>query len=146
MTVRALAVLGTASDVGKSLIAAAIGRLLSDDGVRVAPFKAQNMALQAGVGATGGEMGRAQIRQAAACRVPPEVDMNPVLLKPITNTSAQVIVLGKAHGTFTAATYFSDTAALREVADAALSRLQERHEVIVIEGAGSPVELNLMDR
>jgi len=139
-------VLGTASDVGKSLIATALGRLLRDAGADVAPFKAQNMSLQAGVTAEGGEMSRAQILQAHACRLPPHVDMNPVLLKPVSARDAEVIVLGRARGTSAAADYFRPENPLRAVADQALDRLAARHAVLVLEGAGSPVELNLMDR
>ena len=138
--------LGTASDVGKSLITTALGRLLRDAGADVAPFKAQNMSLQAGVTAEGGEMSRAQILQAHACRVPPHVDMNPVLLKPVSARDAEVIVLGRARGTSAAADYFRPENPLRAVADQALDRLAARHAVLVLEGAGSPVELNLMDR
>lgn len=143
---RALAVLGTASDVGKSLVAAGLGRLLSDEGFDVAPFKAQNMANQAGVTAEGLEMPRAQILQAAACRQAPHVDMGPVLLKPLTQTGAQVIVLGRAVGTQEARAYFTEANPYRAVALEALDRLRQRHGILVLEGAGSPVELNLMDR
>jgi len=143
---RAIAVLGTASDVGKSLIATALGRLLRDAGADVAPFKAQNMSLQAGVTAEGGEMSRAQILQAQACRVAPHVDMNPVLLKPVSARDAEVIVLGHARGTSAASDYFRPENPLRQIADQALERLAARHGVLVLEGAGSPVELNLMDR
>jgi len=143
---RAIAVLGTASDVGKSLIATALGRLLRDAGADVAPFKAQNMSLQAGVTAEGGEMSRAQILQAQACRVVPHVDMNPVLLKPVSQRDAEVIVLGHARGKSAAADYFTPGNPLRDVVDQALGRLAARHQVLVLEGAGSPVELNLMDR
>jgi len=139
-------VLGTASDVGKSLIATALGRLLRDAGASVAPFKAQNMSLQAGVTADGGELSRAQILQAHACRVPPHVDMNPVLLKPVSQRHAEVVVLGRARGTSAAGDYFRPENPLRDVADQALDRLAARHDVLVLEGAGSPVELNLMDR
>ncbi|HEX2658294.1 MAG TPA: cobyric acid synthase [Polyangia bacterium] len=143
---RALAILGTASDVGKSLIATALGRLLSDAGFDPVPFKAQNMSLQAGVTAEGGEMSRAQLLQARACRVTPHVDMNPVLLKPTTERDAEVVVLGQARGRTSARAYFQGENDLGAVADAALDRLAARHRVVVIEGAGSPVELNLMAR
>jgi len=139
-------VLGTASDVGKSLIATALGRLLRDAGADVAPFKAQNMSLQAGVTAERGEMSRAQILQAHACRLAPHVDMNPVLLKPVNMRDAEVIVLGRARGTAAAGDYFRPENPLKDVADQALDRLAARHAVLVLEGAGSPVELNLMDR
>ncbi len=143
---RALAVLGSASDVGKSLVAAGVCRLLSDAGLKVAPFKAQNMANQAGVTADGGEMPRAQILQARACRVEPHVDMGPVLMKPVSPTGAEIVVLGEAIGLRAARDYFRDTRELAAVALAALDRLAARFDVIVIEGAGSPVELNLMAR
>ncbi|GLH73476.1 cobyric acid synthase [Geothrix limicola] len=143
---RAIAVLGSASDVGKSLVAAGLCRLFSDAGLDVAPFKAQNMANQAGVTPEGLEMPRAQILQAQACRLAPHVDMGPVLLKPLNQTGAQVIVLGRAAGIQEAKDYFRDTSQLAGLADAALLRLAARHELIVMEGAGSPVELNLMDR
>src|SRR5512146_587256 len=113
---RGLAVLGSASDVGKSVVAAGLCRLLADAGQRVAPFKAQNMANQAGVTADGLEMPRAQILQACACRVEPHVDMSPVLMKPISVTSSQVIVLGRAIGQREAREYFRDTGELREIA------------------------------
>ena len=140
----AIAVLGTASDVGKSLIATALCRLLADAGRDPAPFKAQNMSLQAGVTAEGGEMSRAQILQAQACRLAPHVDMNPVLLKPTTDRQAEVVVLGHARGLAAARDYFKGENELGAVAEAALDRLRSRHRTIVLEGAGSPVELNLM--
>lgn len=143
---RALAVLGSASDVGKSVVTAGLCRLLADAGLKVAPYKAQNMANQAGVTALGEEMPRAQILQARACRVEPCVEMGPVLLKPVTSTGAQVVVLGKAAGWREAREYFRDTRELAAVALGALDRLAARFEVIVLEGAGSPVELNLMAR
>jgi len=143
---RAISVLGTASDVGKSLVTAGLCRLLADEGLDVAPYKAQNMANQAGVTADGLEMPRAQILQAAACRKAPHVDMGPVLLKPLTQTGAQVVVLGKALGVQEARDYFEGRMPYRAVALDALRRLAAQHEVIVLEGAGSPVEVNLMDR
>lgn len=143
---RGIAVLGSASDVGKSVVAAGLCRLLSDAGLVVAPFKAQNMANQAGVTPEGREMPRAQILQARAAGVPPEVDMGPVLLKPVTSSSAQIVVLGEAIGQREAGDYFRDTTELREIALGALDRLAARFDVIVIEGAGSPVELNLLSR
>ena len=144
--VRAISVLGTASDVGKSLVTAGLCRLLADEGLDVAPFKAQNMANQAGVTPEGLEMPRAQILQAAACRKAPHVDMGPVLLKPLTHTGAQVVVLGKALGVMEARDYFRDRTPYRDLAMKALHRLAAKHDVIVMEGAGSPVELNLMAR
>jgi adenosylcobyric acid synthase len=139
-------VLGTASDVGKSVVTAGLCRLLADAGVDVAPFKAQNMANQAGVTRDGLEMPRAQILQALAARQEPHVDMGPILLKPVTQTGAQVIVLGKVRGHVEAREYFNDTSALAAIAEAALQRLADHHDVIVLEGAGSPVEINLWPR
>lgn len=146
MSARAIAVLGTASDVGKSLVTAGLCRLFKEEGLNVAPFKAQNMANQAGVTPDGLEMPRAQILQALACGLEPHVDMGPVLLKPLSQTGAQVVVLGRAQGETQAKDYFRDTSALVGVARSALDRLAARHAVIVMEGAGSPVELNLMGR
>jgi adenosylcobyric acid synthase len=143
---RAISVLGSASDVGKSLVSVGLCRLLADAGFDVVPFKAQNMANQAGVTADGLEMPRAQILQALACRKAPHVDMGPVLLKPVSHTGAQVIALGKALGVQEAAAYFRDANPLRELAAGALARLLDSHQVVVLEGAGSPVELNLMAR
>ena len=142
----ALSILGTASDVGKTLVATGLCRLLADEGLDVAPYKAQNMGNQAGVTLDGLEMPRAQLLQAAACRLAPHVDMGPVLLKPLTQTGAQVVVLGKALGIMEARDYFRDRSPYRDVALTALGRLAGRHQVIVLEGAGSPVELNLMAR
>ncbi len=141
---RALAVLGSASDVGKSLVTAGLCRLLADAGRKVAPFKAQNMANQAGVTADGLEMPRAQILQARACRLEPAVEMGPVLMKPLSSTGAELVLMGRAVGQREARDYFRDTRAVAEVAMGALERLAARFEVIVMEGAGSPVELNLM--
>jgi adenosylcobyric acid synthase len=146
MRARAIAVLGTSSDVGKSLVTAGLCRLFKEAGLDVAPFKAQNMANQAGVTSDGLEMPRAQILQALACGLEPHVDMGPVLLKPVSQTGAQVVVLGVAQGETQAKDYFRDTSALAGVSEAALDRLAARHAVIVMEGAGSPVELNLMAR
>jgi adenosylcobyric acid synthase len=142
----AIAVLGSGSDVGKSLVAAGLCRLFRDAGLDVAPFKAQNMANQAGVTRDGLEMPRAQILQALACGLEPEVDMGPVLMKPTSPTGAQIVLLGKVLGAMEARDYFGDTARFEAVAFQALDRLMARHRVLVLEGAGSPVELNLMAR
>ncbi len=142
----AIAVLGSASDVGKSLVTAGLCRLLADAGLDVVPFKAQNMANQAGVTPEGLEMPRAQILQAAACRKAPHVDMGPVLMKPVSPTGAQIVVLGRVVGEKSAREYFKDTSALSGIALEALDRLRSQHDVVVMEGAGSPVELNLWDR
>ena len=143
---QSIAVLGTGSDVGKSLIAAGFCRLLFRSGVRVAPFKAQNMSLNSGVTFEGGEMGRAQILQAQACGIAPHVDMNPILLKPEADNKSQVIVQGKVLGSRQAREYFDDQAELFGYVKGSFERLAMQNEVIIIEGAGSAAELNLRDR
>jgi adenosylcobyric acid synthase len=137
---------GTASSAGKSIMVAALCRIFRQDGYKVAPFKAQNMALNSFVTAGGGEMGRAQVVQAEAAGIAPTVDMNPVLLKPTTDTGCQVIVLGKVARTISARDYYKYTPALLETVKAALERLRSRYDIVVIEGAGSPAEINLKDR
>ena len=141
-----IAVLGTASDVGKSIVATALCRIFSNAGVDVAPFKAQNMSNNSGVTLQGDEMGRAQIVQALAARVAPHADMNPVLLKPNTDTGAQVVLQGRVCSDRTAREYFGDTSRWAAAAFESLDRLSEKHEMIVIEGAGSCAEMNLYDR
>jgi adenosylcobyric acid synthase len=145
MTARTVMVQGTASSVGKSLLVTGLCRMLRQDGWRVAPFKAQNMSLNAYVTPDGGEMGRAQAVQAEAAGLAASVDMNPILIKPEGRSRSQVIVLGKSVGSADA---FDDRgrADLRRVVAESLARLREEYEVIVIEGAGSPVEVNLRDR
>ena len=139
----AIMVVGTMSNAGKSAIAAGLCRLFARRGYAVAPFKAQNMALNSFVTKEGGEMGRAQVVQARAAGVPPHTDMNPVLLKPLGEKGSQVIVNGHAIGNFTAREYYAMKSRMREAAHAAYDRLAERHELIVMEGAGSPAEINL---
>src|SRR5215207_2056629 len=142
----ALMIIGTASHVGKSIITAGLGRVLADDGYRVAPFKAQNMSLNSAATPDGGEIGRAQALQAEACRVVPRVEMNPVLLKPSTDTGAQIILLGKIWGQVTASDYH--TRRVEELFPevvAAYRRLSTNHDVILLEGAGSPAEINLRE-
>jgi adenosylcobyric acid synthase len=144
LAARALMVLGTASHVGKSLVAAALGRILSDRGFRVAPFKAQNMALNSAATVDGGEIGRAQALQAEACRIPATVDMNPILIKPGSDTGAQVVVCGRVWGQVTARDYHQRRVEeLFPVVLACYARLAADHDVVVIEGAGSPAEINL---
>ena len=134
---------GTMSNAGKSLLAAGLCRVLSQDGLRVTPFKSQNMALNSGVTADGLEMGRAQIMQAEACGIAPDVRMNPILLKPESDHRSQLIVAGKAQGAFAARDYFARKKALMPQILEAFDSLAEENDVIVIEGAGSPAEINL---
>jgi len=143
---KAVAILGTGSDVGKSLIAAGLCRLLHRAGIRVAPFKAQNMSLNSFVTAEGGEMGRAQVLQAQACGLPPHVDMNPILLKPEADAKSQVIVQGKVWRSQKAREYFEGKSTLFDFVKASYERLAKQYDVMVIEGAGSAAEMNLRDR
>ena len=142
----ALLVAGTTSDAGKSVLTAGLCRWLARRGVRVAPFKAQNMALNSMVTADGGEIGRAQAMQAAAAGVQPEAAMNPVLLKPGSDRHSHVVVLGRATSEVDAASYRDHKIALLDVAVDALTDLRRRYDVVVCEGAGSPAEVNLRDR
>jgi adenosylcobyric acid synthase len=134
---------GTTSDAGKSTIVAALCRLLSRAGYRVAPFKAQNMSNNAAVTASGGEVGRAQAMQATAAGVDVSVDMNPVLLKPQADNCSQVVVLGRARHVTNAREFYALKAELWPVVTGALDRLRAAYDVVVIEGAGSPAEINL---
>ena len=143
---RAVAILGTGSDVGKSLVAAGLCRLLFRSGVKVAPFKAQNMSLNSFVTPDGGEMGRAQVLQAQACGLIPHVDMNPILLKPEADSKSQVIVQGKVWRSQEAREYFERQSPFFEFVKESYARLSKQYKVIVIEGAGSAAELNLRDR
>jgi len=140
---RAVMIAGTGSDVGKSVITAGICRILVNRGLRVAPFKSQNMALNSAVTPQGGEIGRAQAVQAAACRIPCHTDMNPVLLKPTTDLGSQVIVQGVAVGNMRVAEYnaYKPTAFAR--VEESFARLAAGHDFVVIEGAGSIAEINL---
>lgn len=135
---------GTSSDTGKSVLCAALCRWLSEEGYTVAPFKAQNMALNAMV-VPGGEIGWAQVMQAEAARVEPTVEMNPVLLKPISDTDCQVIISGKPVGNMSAVSYQEYKAEVFPVVLDALAKLRQKFDVVVIEGAGSPAEVNLRD-
>ncbi len=137
---------GTGSYVGKSLLCAGLCRLLRQEGWRVAPFKAQNMALNSFVTADGGEIGRAQAVQAEAAGLDPTVDMNPVLLKPGSDTDAQVVLRGRVWGRVRAADSARFLAAAWPAVQESYARLAAGHEVVVIEGAGSPAEVNLRER
>lgn len=134
---------GTMSGAGKSLLAAGICRVFNQDGYRVSPFKSQNMALNSFITSEGLEMGRAQVVQAEAAGVEPSVLMNPILLKPCSDKGSQVIVLGEAVGTMDAVTYYEYRPQLRDVIKSSYEALAENNEIIVIEGAGSPAEINL---
>ncbi len=136
-------ILGAGSDVGKSLLTAGLCRLFRQEGLRVAPFKAQNMALNSFITPEGGEMGRSQAVQAQAAGLVPHVDMNPILLKPTSGVGAQVIVHGKVLGNFTSGDYFRLKTRLVRQVMASFRRLARQYELIIIEGAGSAVELNL---
>lgn len=139
----ALLVAGTTSDAGKSALVAGICRMLARRGVRVAPFKAQNMSNNSVVTSDGGEIGRAQAMQAHACGLAPSTAFNPVLLKPGSDRSSQVVVLGKVAGTVSARSYHERRSALLETVVDTLTDLRTRYDVVVCEGAGSPAEINL---
>ena len=136
---------GTGSSVGKSVLCAALLRILKQDGLRVAPFKAQNMALNSFVTKDGAEIGRAQAMQAQAAGLEPDVRMNPVLLKPTSDRRSQVIVDGRPIGTMTAMEYHEYKPQLRRRIRETYDRLEAGVDCVVIEGAGSPAEINLRD-
>jgi adenosylcobyric acid synthase len=146
MLARTLMVQGTTSSAGKSLLVTALCRMLHQRGIRVAPFKSQNMALNAYVTADGKEIGRAQAVQAEAAGIAPTADMNPILIKPEGDRRSQIVVLGRSIGSLTAVDYHQRKLDLREVIAGSLRRLREAYDVVVIEGAGSPAEINLRDR
>jgi adenosylcobyric acid synthase len=141
-----LMVQGTTSDAGKSTLVAALCRLLARQGVKVVPFKPQNMALNSAVTVDGGEIGRAQALQAQAAGLPPHTDMNPVLLKPSSDTGAQVIIHGKLRADMNARDYHQYKAVAMGAVLESYRRLAERYECVVVEGAGSPAEINLRER
>src|SRR5438876_3232974 len=142
---RTLMLQGTSSSVGKSYLAAGLCRLYARRGLRVAPFKAQNMALNSAVTQDGAEIGRAQAVQAEAACVPAEAGMNPVLLKAEADSTCQVILMGRPLGVYSAAAYRDLRAELWPTVAAALADLRSRFDLVVIEGAGSPAEVNLRD-
>jgi len=141
---RVIMVQGTASHVGKSVLVTALCRIFRQDGFSVAPFKAQNMSLNSYVTPDGGEIGRAQAVQAEAAGIACSVEMNPILLKPEADSRSQVVVLGRPQMSTTAAEYYRLKAQLWPVVTGALGRLRSQYEIVVIEGAGSPAEINLV--
>src|SRR5262245_12013470 len=141
-----LMVVGTASPAGKSILVTALCRILSRRGVRVAPFKSQNMALNSFVCRDGSEIGRAQVAQAEAAGVAPEVDMNPILLKPTNNHQIQVVLHGRVYGKMTVAEYYERKPFFFEKSLQSFHRLASKFDVIILEGAGSAAEVNLKER
>ena len=146
MHISTLMVQGTTSDAGKSTVVAALCRLLKRQGVRVVPMKPQNMALNSAVTEDGGEIGRAQALQAQAAGLLPHTDMNPVLLKPSSDTGAQVIIHGKVRSDMNARDYHSYKIVAMKAVIESYERLQQQYDCIIVEGAGSPAEINLRDR
>jgi adenosylcobyric acid synthase len=142
---KALMIQGTGSGVGKSIIVAGLCRIFSDQGIKVAPFKGQNMALNSFITKEGGEIGRAQAYQAEAARVEPSVDMNPVLLKATGEAGCQVVLNGRVHSNMQAQQYYAFKKEAWAAVTAGYERLSRRHELIIIEGAGSPAEINLIN-
>ena len=136
---------GTMSNAGKSLLAAGLCRVLKQDGYRVAPFKSQNMALNSFITKDGGEMGRAQVVQAEAAGIEPDVRMNPILLKPTTDVGSQVIVNGRVQGNMPAMEYYRRKRDFIPAVMEAYESLAREYDIIVIEGAGSPAEINLQE-
>lgn len=136
---------GTCSNAGKSLLAAGICRILKQDGYKVAPFKSQNMALNSFITKEGLEMGRAQVMQAEACQIEPDVRMNPILLKPTSDQGSQVIINGEVHGNYSAKDFYEKKEDFRAAVKEAFDSLAAEYDVIVLEGAGSPAEINLKD-
>lgn len=141
---RCIAVFGTGSDVGKSIIATALCRYFMKKGLKTVPYKAQNMSNNSGITPEGLEMGRAQIVQAEAAGVVPHVDMNPVLLKPTSDVGAQIVLSGKVYENSSAADYHQKKEILFNAVTTALDRLRDENDIVIIEGAGSCAEVNLM--
>ncbi|MBU3804106.1 MAG: AAA family ATPase, partial [Candidatus Cellulosilyticum pullistercoris] len=137
---------GTASNVGKSLLTAALCRILMQDGMKVIPFKSQNMALNSYITEEGLEMGRAQVFQAEAAGLKPSVKMNPILLKPSSDRRSQVIINGKVHGNMSAREYHEFKPQLLDMLTEHYEKISNEYDAVVIEGAGSPAEINLRDK
>ncbi len=146
MNAKCIALLGTGSDVGKSVVTTAIGRILRNRGIKVAPYKAQNLSNNSYVTLDGGEMGRAQVVQAEACGIEPHTNMNPVLLKPNADMGSQVVLQGKVIEKEQASAYFKDSSKIQAAAFQSLENLRREYELIIIEGAGSCGEVNLRSR
>lgn len=142
---KSLMIQGTTSNAGKSIITAGLCRLFFNRGYKVAPYKSQNMALNSFVTINGEEMGRAQVLQAQACKIEPKVEMNPVLLKPSSETGTQLIVNGKAIGNLSAKDYYTYKKELAPIVLNAYEKLTDEYDLIIIEGAGSPAEINLKE-
>jgi adenosylcobyric acid synthase len=142
---KAIMVQGTGSDVGKSILVCALCRIFSQEGLKVAPFKAQNMSNNSYVTLDGREMGRAQVAQAEAAGILPEAEMNPILLKPSGNNGSQIITMGRPLRHMTAHEYYENKDSMLEIAKKAYESLSSEYDVIVIEGAGSPAEINIKD-
>ncbi len=145
MKAKAIMVQGTGSDVGKSVLVCALCRIFRQEGLKVAPFKSQNMSNNSYVTADGEEMGRAQVAQADAAGLLPAVEMNPILLKPSGNNGSQVITMGRPFGQMTANEYYKNKNMMLDIAKKAYSTLSKEYDIIVIEGAGSPAEINIKD-
>ena len=143
MAAKSLMVLGTMSSAGKSFVTAGLCRIFRQDGYRTAPFKSQNMALNSYITADGMEMGRAQVMQAEAAGIAPDVRMNPILLKPTSDSGSQVIVNGEIYGTMRAQEYYTKKQELIPYILKAYHALAAENDIIVLEGAGSPAEINL---
>ncbi len=143
MSAKTLMIQGTGSGVGKSIITAALCRAFYREGLKVAPFKAQNMSLNSYVTEDGGEIGRAQVYQAEACGIAPHVAMNPILLKPNADNDSQVIVMGKVWGQRNAKDFYADRPDFIKEVTRAFGALKNKYELIIMEGAGSPAEINL---
>ncbi len=145
VTVKTLMIQGTGSSVGKSVIAAGLCKIFSDLGYKVTPFKSQNMALNSFITKDGKEMGRAQVVQAEAAGIEPHSDMNPILIKPNSDTGAQIIIHGKVYGNMSAKDYHSFKKEAKNFVIESFNRLKKNFDIMIIEGAGSPAEINLMD-
>ena len=145
MTGKVLMVQGTASHVGKSVLVAALCRIFRQDGFRVAPFKAQNMSNNSYVTPDGGEIGHAQAVQAEAAGIEPAVEMNPILLKPEADSRSQIVLLGRPFQSAEAGYFSRQKPQLWQVVSQSLDKLREQYDIVVIEGAGSPAEINLKE-